>query len=190
MTASDIFARQKKNGKVFAKMDKQVIMDSLSRSYEHQGDSIYIPRYSSSASMVIHGVKAGESPENIVLWTALGNPSVTVTVPVLVSEDDHIPAMLKKGKKGDNSLLCDLSLNIKKSIYPQGKEGKVALDKAKRMSEFFSGLDIPFRTQFDALHDSFINGKISYRKYMNTYDKLMKVHLETVKTEMEKVSVL
>ena len=186
-TASRIFARQKRNGKVFERMDKQVIMDSLSRTYEHEGSSIYIPRYSSSAAMVIHGVKPGESTENIVLWTALGNPSVTVTVPVIVSEEDHIPAMLKKGRKGDNALLCDLSLSIKKSIYPQGKEGPVALERAKELSVIFGLLDVPLRRDFDQLHDSFTDGAITYREYLDLYERMMNRHLLKIKSRMKKI---
>ena len=188
MTASDIMARQKKDGKVFVKMDKQVIMDSLSRTYEHQGDSLFIPRHMTSAAMVIQGVKPGESPENIVLWTALGNPSATVTVPVVVTDEDHIPDMLKKGKSCDNALLCDVSMEVKKLMYPEGKDGPVDLEKAVFLSELFGHLDQPFQVDFNDLHNSFISGEISKEKYLKKYDKVMKKHLEAAKKIIENIT--
>ena len=186
-TASDIFARQKKNGRRFSKMDSQVIIDSLSRSYEHQGDSVYINRYMSSSAMVIKGIKEGESPENIVLWTVLGNPSAVVTVPVVVSEEDHIPSIMKKGEGSANALLCDLSMNVKKYIYPEGEDGPVELERAKYLSEVFGRLDMPIYEDFNKLHDRFVKGRISSEKYFSTYEDMMEKHLETVKDAMDNI---
>ena len=186
-TASDIFARQKKDGKRFTRMDSRIIVDSLSRSYEHQGDSVYINRYMSSSAMVIKGIRKGESPDNIVLWTVLGNPSAVVTVPVIVSEEDHIPAIMKKGETGDNALLCDISMEVKKYIYPEGEDGPVVLDRAKNLSELFSDLDLPMYNDFNKLHERFVKGKISSEKYFVLYENMMEKHLETVKDAMENI---
>lgn len=98
-TAVDIFSEMNMNGGVFEKIDPEVIMNSLSRSYRHQGDSLYIPRYITSASVVVHGVKAGEDPAGTVFWAALGYPATAVMVPVPVSDRDNIPSAMKKRRK-------------------------------------------------------------------------------------------
>ena len=95
-TASEIFASMEKEGSRFRCIGPDIIMNSLSRSYKHQGDSLYIPRAITSASVVIQGVKPGESPEKIVFWAALGHPSSSVMVPVPLSAEDHIPGAMKK----------------------------------------------------------------------------------------------
>lgn len=186
-TASAIFGRMEKRDGRFAKMDSRILIDSLSRSYEHQGDNLHIPRYITSAAMAVQGVRAGESPDRIVLWTALGHPSSTVTVPVIVTGEDHIPAVMKKAAAGDNAQLCDLSLEIKKAIYPDGRNGATDVEKAEELSDFFSDLDYPFYHDFIKLHRGFTDGRIGRGKYLRTYDKLMKKHLETSMMIMEKI---
>lgn len=186
-TASAIFGRMEKREGRFIKMDSRIIMDSLSRSYEHQGDNLHIPRYITSSSMVIQGVKAGESPEGIVLWAALGHPSSTVTVPVIITDKDRIPSVMKKGSEGDNAMLCDLSLEIKKAIYPGGKNAPADLREAERLSELFSMMDIPFYEDFTIIHNDFINGKMGRRRYMKAYEKVIGAHLEAAVSVMKEI---
>ena len=187
-TASAIFGRMEKREGCFVNMDSRIIMDSLSRSYEHQGDNLHIPRYITSAAMVIQGVKAGESPDRIVLWTALGHPSSTVTVPVIVTDEDHIPEVMKKGTAGDNALLCDLSLEIKKAVYPEGRNGATDIQKAEELSKIFSLLDIPIHDDFTVIHNDFVKGKIGRRRYIRAYDRFIETHLETVISVMKEIN--
>ena len=42
------------------------------------------PRKITSASIVIEGVKEGESPEGVVMWTILGNPLTHIAYPLQV----------------------------------------------------------------------------------------------------------
>ena len=187
-TASAIFGRMEKREGCFVNMDSRIIMDSLSRSYEHQGDNLHIPRYITSAAMVIQGVKAGESPDRIVLWTALGHPSSTVTVPVIVTDEDHIPEVMKKGTAGDNALLCDLSLEIKKAVYPEGRNGATDIQKAEELSKIFSLLDIPIHDDFTVIHNDFVKGKIGRRRYIRAYDRFIETHLESVISVMKEIN--
>ena len=89
-TASEIFSAKA----VFMNITPQWIIDNLSRSYYHslmgidykkpefspekgRGwviDQDFIPRKSSTASVVIQGVKPGENPEMTTMWTVLGYP--------------------------------------------------------------------------------------------------------------------
>ena len=89
-TASEIFSAKA----VFMNITPQWISDNLSRSYYHslmgiaykkpefspekgRGwviDQDFIPRKSSTASVVIQGVNPGENPEMTTMWTVLGYP--------------------------------------------------------------------------------------------------------------------
>lgn len=181
-TAVDIFSEMNMNGGVFEKIDPEVIMNSLSRSYRHQGDSLYIPRYITSASVVVHGVKAGEDPAGTVFWAALGYPATAVMVPVPVSDRDHIPSAMKKGKGSDCSLLCGLSLELKNELFPEGKEGYFDISLAERYSELFGKLEIPLSKAFNELYSDFIDGRISYRKYLKSYERLSEKHIKKIIT--------
>lgn len=130
LTAETIFKRLKGESRVFPDMGPYIIMDSLSRSYGHallgldlarqsvfRGacpagtavDQDFIPRRSTSASVVVQGAKSGESPSDVVLWAALGYPACSVMIPVPVSDEDHVPGCMK----GKGNLACSLSLQIK-----------------------------------------------------------------------------
>lgn len=82
------------------------LMEHFSRSYRHElmglaedfctpsgvaVDQDFIPRNSTSASIIVEGVKAGESPLHTVMWTLIGYPACAVTVPLLVGTDDCLP---------------------------------------------------------------------------------------------------
>lgn len=181
-TAVDIFSGMNMKDGVFENMDPGVIMNSLSRSYRHQGDSLYIPRYITSASVVVHGVKAGEDPDGTVFWAALGYPSTAVMIPVPVSDGDHIPSAMKKGEGGDNSLLCDLSLKLKNELFPEGREGPFDMSLAEKYSELYGKLEIPLSNDFNKLYSDFRKGRISYRKYLKSYERLSEKHLKKIIT--------
>ncbi len=110
------------------------IMDSLSRSYRHDvlgidltrnaagflsrttgyfPDMDFIPRYSTSASVVIRGVPDGGDPSEIIIWTALGYPAVSVMVPIPVSAEDHVPPFMKSLPDGDIFSFCAFSMMLK-----------------------------------------------------------------------------
>ena len=82
----------------------------------------FIPRYSTSATVVIQGVKRGESPLYSTMWTVLGFPLCSVVYPVWFNSDALLPSILKAGTDG-NSELCKLSLKLKEKVFslPKGK---------------------------------------------------------------------
>lgn len=57
-------------------------------------DVDYIPRYTTTASIVIEGVAAGEAPNAAVLWCAPGYTPCCYAIPVWVAAGDRIPAIL------------------------------------------------------------------------------------------------
>ena len=60
----------------------------------------YTPRFFTSASIVIQGVKPGENPQLTTMWTVLGWPLASVAIPVWLTSQGDLPAVLTaKGKE-------------------------------------------------------------------------------------------
>jgi len=78
-------------------------------------DQDFIPRRSTSASIIFEGVKPGEDPLHTVMWTTLGYPCCTVTVPLLVADSDIIPSYMKASGSSKNAWMCDLAAKIKEN---------------------------------------------------------------------------
>lgn len=85
----------------------------------------YIVRHSSSSTLVVHGVKPGESPSLVTTWVKIGFQPASVSIPLWVSAGENIPSLLTApGKK--NSLLCTFTLLLKRDCFPfkKGTEGE------------------------------------------------------------------
>lgn len=81
----------------------------------------FIPRYSTSSVIVVHGVKDGESPDMTVMWTILGSPLTTPAIPILLNEYEVYPSIMLANETG-NATLCDNALILKKQLFPIEKE--------------------------------------------------------------------
>lgn len=184
-TASSVFARQAKSEGRFETMGPHVVMDSLSRSYEHQGDNLYIPRYATSAVVVIQGVKPGESPLNTVMWAAVGYPDSALMIPVPVTEDDHIPAGFKRTPDNVLCEACELSLKVKKDIFPEGSKGPVDFDSANASRGFMQELERGVSDEFIGLFDSYVSGSISYGSYLQKYDQMSVLYIEKIRKAVD-----
>ncbi len=79
-------------------------------------DQDFIPRSSSTSSMVIEGVKEGENPLNTIMWTILGYPPVSVAVPTFVKAGENQPSFMT-GKEKENALMCDMALELKAKVF-------------------------------------------------------------------------
>ena len=136
LTASDVMSELRSSGKSWNSLNHSDLFNSLSRSYRHTLtgfdfardwktltrktsftgvgiDQDFIPRISTSASVVIEGVAAGENPAHGVMWTILGYPACSVALPMMVTDSDRLPSCVKKTESGVNSQLCDAALKIK-----------------------------------------------------------------------------
>ena len=78
-------------------------------------DQDFIPRRSTSASVLIQGVLKGENPELTVMWTVLGYPPVAVSLPLFVKGE--LPQGVVKNEAG-HSHYCDWALAAKKDVFP------------------------------------------------------------------------
>mgnify|MGYP005841194139 CR=1 FL=1 len=77
----------------------------------------FIPRNSSTSTILIQGVKTGEEPSLTTIWTLLGFPLATVAFPVWVASGKDLPNLLTSD--GNNAApLCDKSLQLKSRLFP------------------------------------------------------------------------
>ncbi|OFX83148.1 MAG: hypothetical protein A2W99_13050 [Bacteroidetes bacterium GWF2_33_16] len=118
-------------------LDYKVILQDFDRSFYHsllkidyrENDKDYnqkvkfinaedlIVRNSSVASVLIHGVKKGESPDYTTMWTILGFQYTSVAIPAWVKGGSALPKILTSDKT-NNAPLCEASLELKKKCYP------------------------------------------------------------------------
>lgn len=133
-TAVRLFSEQRATGK----FSPEWIYGSADRSYYHSMlgtdlreidfeasgatgyvvDQDYIPRFSTSASVVIQGVRAGEPAEHTTLWTALGFPSCSVAFPLWVKGGEQLPSLLTRGDDSENAPLCEKVVALKYTVFP------------------------------------------------------------------------
>ena len=76
----------------------------------------YIPRYTTTSSIVIEGVNPGDDPAKTVLWSTIGYTPVTYAIPVWVGAREAIPACLSKGKK--LAPANSFSMDLKALVFP------------------------------------------------------------------------
>jgi hypothetical protein len=77
----------------------------------------YIPRHSTSASVVVQGVRTGETADLAALWTILGSPLTSVAIPVWIGGGMSLPSLLTPAERG-NAPLCEKALTLKKTLFP------------------------------------------------------------------------
>jgi len=78
----------------------------------------FIPRRLTSSSTVVQGVKKGEDPAYTTMWTVLGWPLASVTIPVWLSEKTKLPKIMQYDKVLKDSPLCHYALTAKKRCFP------------------------------------------------------------------------
>lgn len=86
-------------------------------------DQDFIPRSSTSCSVVVQGVKPDEKAELTTMWTLLGYPPTGVAVPLWVKDADKLlPGMVRFDKECKAAPLSDCSLRLADKVfsYKQG----------------------------------------------------------------------
>ena len=177
-TANEITHRAWIRGEAFT---PQWIFNNLSRSYYNSlmgidlnrnpelapdgwfVDQDFIPRRSTSASVVIKGVKKGENPDLTVMWTVLGYPPCGVAVPLFAAAGSGQPAFVLKSEGSDNCVMCDRALALKARVYPLSRgNGNRYLNVAfaQRCMEMLRPVEERiFREMEKALEGMYGNGK-------------------------------
>lgn len=77
----------------------------------------YIARHSTSSALLVVGLKKGENPQRIMMWTILGFPFTTVAIPTWAAGGNHYPNFMKPEEK-EKSSICEAGLLMKASCYP------------------------------------------------------------------------
>lgn len=77
----------------------------------------FIPRYSTSASVIVQGVNGKELFRNMTMWTVLGFPPCSVVYPVWFNDKHELPSLLKSDETG-NAPLCSMVLELKNKCFP------------------------------------------------------------------------
>ena len=77
----------------------------------------FIPRSGSSSSCIVQGVKKGEDPVFTTMWTMLGFPLTTVTIPIWLTNDGILPQIVRYDDSIKDSPLCHYALELKKEVY-------------------------------------------------------------------------
>lgn len=77
-------------------------------------DQDFIPRRTSSASIVIEGVAKGENPALYIMWTAIGYPPCSYVIPVTV---DSVPEELQPRGAEWRSVMCDSVVERKHQVF-------------------------------------------------------------------------
>lgn len=109
-----------RHGLTGADLTRNLPADDLTPTFVHFAD--FIPRYSSSSSIVVQGVRPGESPSFTTMWAALGFPLCTVAIPVWVAAGPELPKLLVADGKG-KAPLCTMALQLKERCFPFTKDG-------------------------------------------------------------------
>jgi hypothetical protein len=77
----------------------------------------YIAGSYTSSAMIIQGVKKGEDPRMTTLWTTLGWPPATLTVPIWVAAGDNLPEVMTP-KNGATARLNEIALLLRERCFP------------------------------------------------------------------------
>jgi hypothetical protein len=81
-------------------------------------DQDFIPRNSTSCSIVVQGVKQGEKAELTTMWTLLGYPPTGIAVPLWVKDaDKFLPSMVCWDKACAAAPLSDWSLRLSNNVF-------------------------------------------------------------------------
>jgi hypothetical protein len=77
----------------------------------------YIPRYSSTSTVVIQGIRGSENPGLTTMWTILGFPLCSVVVPTWIAGGSPLPGLVTADHAG-SAPLCTMSLKLKRLCFP------------------------------------------------------------------------
>jgi len=77
----------------------------------------YVPRTSSASSCMVQGVRPGQNSALTTMWTDLGWPLASVTIPVILSKENRLPSVLRYDKKLEDAPLCHFALTLKDRCF-------------------------------------------------------------------------
>jgi hypothetical protein len=94
---------------------KSLTVSPVEQKFVHFTD--FIPRYSSTASVAIQGVLAGENSDFTTMWTVLGFPLTSVVIPIWLCQGVNQPGLVTINGEGV-APLCNKALLLKEKLFP------------------------------------------------------------------------
>ena len=88
------------------------------KNTEWQLEQDLIPRFESTASIVIQGVKKGMNPELTTMWTELGYPPTAIALPLWVKLGEKQPELVLYSPQFKTAPLCYFATLLKTQAYP------------------------------------------------------------------------
>ena len=147
-------------------------------------DQDFIPRSSTSCSVVVQGVKPGEKAELTTMWTLLGYPPTGIAIPLWVKDAGKLlPGMVRFGKEHEAAPLSDWSLRLADRVfsYKQGMgtgrylnwERLYSPEKGDGyMTAITAVEDEVFRTTKPLLEEWYKKGSLDTQAIPKLYDEL------------------
>ena len=129
-------------------------------------DQDFIPRRSTSASIVVKGVKKGENPDLTVMWTILGYPPCGIAVPLFAAMGEEQPAYMLKQQDSDNCLMCDVVLARRAKVFPLSRgngRNYMNVRLARQMmteTAYFTERDIFMQIEGNVMDKSYKEGRL------------------------------
>jgi len=77
----------------------------------------YVPRRISASSCMVQGTRPGQNAGLTTMWTDLGWPLASITIPVILSKESTLPSVLQYDKKLRDAPLCHYALILKARCY-------------------------------------------------------------------------
>ena len=150
-------------------------------------DQDFIPRRSTSASIVFEGVRSGENPLHTIMWTTLGYPCTAVTVPLMVGDSDMIPSFMKASGPSNDAWMNEISLKIKDNSVFRFKlsNGSSYLDMNNVLTLLHSCLVVESRLEsgWQNLFGRWTEGSIDFNGFKEEYASFCNDYLEAYLNE-------
>lgn len=157
-------------------------------------DQDFIPRLSTSAAVVFEGVVPETDPSKTVMWSLIGYPSCSVSIPLVVGKDDCIPSYMKRSSDNRHSQMGDIAMRIKNSfVFPKkvsngsryvnvaavlrGDESHPSLVECCRRTESF------INNLFTELYEKWENKEISDAEFYSRYRVQSGLYYEKYRAE-------
>ncbi len=128
-------------------------------------DQDFIPRRSSTCSIVVEGVKQGEDPLETVMWTVMGYPPAGVCIPLWVQMGKDQPYLLLGQGENNRSPLCEEAVRLKHETFPV-KRGNGS--KYMYFSRIFNSKGTGYMQQLGELEETLF---ATYRNVIENMEK-------------------
>lgn len=145
-------------------------------------DQDLIPRRITSSAVVFQGVRQGGNPLHTVMWTVLGYPCCTVSVPLLVGDSDLIPSFMKASDSSQNAWMCDLARKIRDhSVFRfQTSSGPAYIDMNNVMELLHRCLvtESKLESGWQDIYEKWVRGESEFGLFKEEYASFCKDYFE------------